>query len=67
MTLTIHVAGRLSSGMKQTGKILINGHKQALAYGTSVRKFSSKAATSPKKYVTFLAKEIRRITIFFLL
>ncbi|OIV94558.1 hypothetical protein TanjilG_25620 [Lupinus angustifolius] len=29
------LAGRLSSKIKQTGKILINGHKQALAYGTS--------------------------------
>ncbi|KAK7252301.1 hypothetical protein RIF29_36147 [Crotalaria pallida] len=29
------LAGRLSSNMKHTGKILINGHKQSLAYGTS--------------------------------
>jgi len=29
-------AGRLAPSTKQTGKILINGHKHALAYGTSV-------------------------------
>ncbi|XP_061355519.1 uncharacterized protein LOC133300048 [Gastrolobium bilobum] len=29
------LAGRLSSNLKRTGNILINGHKQALAYGTS--------------------------------
>ncbi|CAL0331469.1 unnamed protein product [Lupinus luteus] len=34
-TLLDALAGRLSSKIKQTGKILINGHKQALAYGTS--------------------------------
>ncbi|KAH1050032.1 hypothetical protein AAZX31_08G068700 [Glycine max] len=34
-TLLDALAGRLSSNMKQTGKILINGQKQALAYGTS--------------------------------
>ncbi|KAK7319446.1 hypothetical protein RJT34_04167 [Clitoria ternatea] len=34
-TLLDALAGRLSSNMKLTGKILINGHKQALAYGTS--------------------------------
>ena len=32
-----HTAGRLGSNTRQTGEILINGHKQALAYGTSVR------------------------------
>ncbi|XP_058734037.1 ABC transporter G family member 1-like [Vicia villosa] len=34
-TLLDALAGRLSSNMKHTGKILINGHKQALAYGIS--------------------------------
>ncbi|MED6125221.1 ATP-binding cassette sub- G member 1 [Stylosanthes scabra] len=34
-TLLDALSGRLSSNVKQTGKILINGHKQALAYGTS--------------------------------
>ncbi|KAF1861455.1 hypothetical protein Lal_00025782, partial [Lupinus albus] len=34
-TLLDALAGRLSSKIKQTGNILINGHKQALAYGTS--------------------------------
>lgn len=32
------IAGRLDSNTKlQAGEIIINGHKQALAYGTSVR------------------------------
>ncbi|KAI4299113.1 hypothetical protein L6164_032603 [Bauhinia variegata] len=34
-TLLDALAGRLASNTKQNGKILINGHKQALAYGTS--------------------------------
>nr|XP_007159124.1 hypothetical protein PHAVU_002G210700g [Phaseolus vulgaris]ESW31118.1 hypothetical protein PHAVU_002G210700g [Phaseolus vulgaris] len=34
-TLLDSLAGRLSSKMKHTGKILINGQKQTLAYGTS--------------------------------
>ncbi|CAI8617927.1 unnamed protein product [Vicia faba] len=34
-TLLDALAGRLSSNIKHTGKILINGHKQALAYGIS--------------------------------
>uniref|UniRef100_A0A2C9VJH1 ABC transporter domain-containing protein n=1 Tax=Manihot esculenta TaxID=3983 RepID=A0A2C9VJH1_MANES len=34
-TLLDALAGRLSSKAKQTGDILINGHKQRLAYGTS--------------------------------
>ncbi|KAK7363124.1 hypothetical protein VNO77_05254 [Canavalia gladiata] len=34
-TLLDALAGRLGSSTKQTGKILINGHRQALAYGTS--------------------------------
>ncbi|XP_054778948.1 ABC transporter G family member 1-like isoform X2 [Prosopis cineraria] len=34
-TLLDALAGRLGSNTKQTGEILINGHKQALAYGTS--------------------------------
>ncbi|XP_057417853.1 ABC transporter G family member 1-like isoform X1 [Lotus japonicus] len=34
-TLLDALAGRLSSNTKQTGEILINGNKQALAYGTS--------------------------------
>ncbi|KAM1210985.1 hypothetical protein ACFX2I_002778 [Malus domestica] len=34
-TLLDALGGRLSSNARQTGKILINGHKQALAYGTS--------------------------------
>nr|KYP61160.1 ABC transporter G family member 11 [Cajanus cajan] len=34
-TLLDALAGRLSSNMKHAGKILINGQKQALAYGTS--------------------------------
>ncbi|XP_057417978.1 ABC transporter G family member 1-like [Lotus japonicus] len=34
-TLLDALAGRLSSNIKQTGEILINGNKQALAYGTS--------------------------------
>ncbi|XP_059448495.1 ABC transporter G family member 1-like [Corylus avellana] len=34
-TLLDALAGRLSSNIRQTGEILINGHKQVLAYGTS--------------------------------
>ncbi|KAL2343810.1 hypothetical protein Fmac_005095 [Flemingia macrophylla] len=34
-TLLDALAGRLSSNTRQTGEILINGKKQALAYGTS--------------------------------
>ncbi|XP_057415275.1 ABC transporter G family member 1-like [Lotus japonicus] len=34
-TLLHALAGRLSTNTKQTGEILINGNKQALAYGTS--------------------------------
>ncbi|KAA8545624.1 hypothetical protein F0562_020408 [Nyssa sinensis] len=34
-TLLDALAGRLGSNTKQSGDILINGHKQALAYGTS--------------------------------
>ncbi|KAK7363116.1 hypothetical protein VNO77_05246 [Canavalia gladiata] len=34
-TLLDTLAGRLGSNIRQTGEILINGHKQALAYGTS--------------------------------
>ncbi|KAK3414136.1 ABC transporter G family member 1 [Eucalyptus grandis] len=34
-TLLDALAGRLSSNTRQTGDILVNGHKQALAYGTS--------------------------------
>ncbi|XP_030459260.1 ABC transporter G family member 1-like [Syzygium oleosum] len=34
-TLLDALAGRLSSNIRQTGDILVNGHKQALAYGTS--------------------------------
>ena len=31
------MAGRLGSNTRQLGEILINGHKQKLAFGTSVR------------------------------
>ncbi|RZB95677.1 ABC transporter G family member 11 isoform A [Glycine soja] len=34
-TLLDSLAGRLGSNTRQTGEILINGHKQALCYGTS--------------------------------
>ncbi|KAL4196292.1 hypothetical protein AMTRI_Chr04g245470 [Amborella trichopoda] len=34
-TLLDALAGRVSSNTKQTGEILVNGRKQALAYGTS--------------------------------
>ncbi|CAN6686268.1 unnamed protein product [Malus baccata var. baccata] len=34
-TLLDALGGRLNSNTRQTGKILINGHKQALTYGTS--------------------------------
>ncbi|KAI4296380.1 hypothetical protein L6164_036343 [Bauhinia variegata] len=34
-TLLDALSGRLAANTKQTGKILINGHRQALAYGTS--------------------------------
>ncbi|KAL2585935.1 hypothetical protein AAZX31_13G030300 [Glycine max] len=34
-TLLDTLAGRLGSNTRQTGEILINGHKQALSYGTS--------------------------------
>ncbi|XP_047177423.1 ABC transporter G family member 1-like [Vigna umbellata] len=34
-TLLDTLAGRLSSKMRQSGEILINGHKQRLTYGTS--------------------------------
>ncbi|KAI3451177.1 hypothetical protein Pfo_007842 [Paulownia fortunei] len=37
-TLLDALAGRLDSNTRQMGDILINGHKQALAFGTSVRK-----------------------------
>jgi hypothetical protein len=37
ITLVFYVAGRLGLNIKQSGEILINGHKQALAFGTSVR------------------------------
>ncbi|KAI3451176.1 hypothetical protein Pfo_007841 [Paulownia fortunei] len=37
-TLLDVLAGRLDSNARQMGDILINGHKQALAFGTSVRK-----------------------------
>jgi hypothetical protein len=37
ITLVFYVAGRLGTNIKQSGEILINGHKQALAFGTSVR------------------------------
>jgi len=30
------IAGRLSSNTQQTGEILVNGHKETLAFGTSV-------------------------------
>jgi hypothetical protein len=32
------IAGRLSSNTQQTGEILVNGNKETLAFGTSVRK-----------------------------
>lgn len=32
-----YLTGRLSSGTNQTGDILINGRKERLAFGTSVR------------------------------
>ena len=32
------IAGRLCSNTQQTGEILVNGIKQTLAFGTSVRK-----------------------------
>ncbi|PON81912.1 ABC transporter-like [Trema orientale] len=35
-TLLDALAGRLGSNTRQTGEILINGHKRTLAYGTSV-------------------------------
>ncbi|GAB4848740.1 hypothetical protein Ancab_003467 [Ancistrocladus abbreviatus] len=36
-TLLDALAGRLGSNIRQTGDILVNGRKQALAFGTSVR------------------------------
>ncbi|WJX46560.1 ATP-binding cassette sub- G member 1 [Trifolium repens] len=36
-TLLDTLAGRLNSNTRQTGDILINGHKQELSYGTSVK------------------------------
>ena len=35
------LAGRLSSNTRSTGKVLINGHRQELADGTSVRLYIS--------------------------
>lgn len=32
-----HLSGRLDFSTRQSGEILINGHKQKLSYGTSVR------------------------------
>ena len=32
------IAGRLASNTRQSGEILVNGSKQRLAFGTSVRK-----------------------------
>lgn len=32
-----HLPGRLDFSTRQSGEILINGHKQKLSYGTSVR------------------------------
>ena len=34
--MQVIIAGRLSSNTRQTGKIFINGHKETLAFGTSV-------------------------------
>jgi len=39
--------------MKHTGKILINGQKQTLAYGTSVRNFPKSTIPSKEKVVFF--------------
>ena len=41
------MAGRLSSNTRQLGEILINGHKQKLAFGTSVREKKKEKKTSP--------------------
>ncbi|MED6145134.1 hypothetical protein PIB30_022277 [Stylosanthes scabra] len=40
-TLLDALAGRLSSNTIQTGDILVNGHKQSLAYGTTVQNLKS--------------------------
>ncbi|KAJ8563475.1 hypothetical protein K7X08_031927 [Anisodus acutangulus] len=40
-TLLDALAGRLDFSTRHSGDILINGHKQKLSYGTSVRKSSS--------------------------
>jgi hypothetical protein len=50
----IHVAGRLGSNIRQSGEILINGHKQALAFGTSVRKKIEEEKKKKKIFILFL-------------
>jgi hypothetical protein len=56
--LKFYFAGRLDSNIRQSGEILINGHKQALAYGTSVREKKKEKeiihpfSESRKKYIS---------------
>ena len=51
------MAGRLGSNTRQLGEILINGHKQKLAFGTSVR--GEKNLLIKSKIIFFFTKEIR--------
>ena len=50
------MAGRLGSNTRQLGEILINGHKQKLAFGTSVREKKKKSPYQIKENIFF--KEI---------
>ena len=47
------MAGRLGANTRQLGEILINGHKQKLAFGTSVREKKKK-----KKLLLIKSKRI---------
>ena len=50
------MAGRLGSNTRQLGEILINGHKQKLAFGTSVR--GKKNLLIKSKRIFFLQKKL---------
>ena len=56
------MAGRLGSNTRQLGEILINGHKQKLAFGTSVREKRKKRKKKSSPYQikeNIFFKEIR--------
>ena len=54
------MAGRLGSNTRQLGEILINGHKQKLAFGTSVRGKKKKkkiSLSNQREHIFFLIKK----------